>query len=96
MFFAMQTTEPAWAPSLNPSSAVKVATSGKAITRWDSAFATRFIPSDCSEAAYKDVRKVSPHSELHILNGREHDIVLGNDEDLTLNFLSKHTRCTFP
>ena len=40
--------------------------------------------------------QVSPHLELHILNGREHDIVLGNDEDLTLNFLSKHTRCTFP
>ena len=54
------------------------------------------IPSSCSESAFKDVRKVSPDSELHILKGREHDIVLGYDEGLTMGFLEKHSRCTLP
>lgn len=54
------------------------------------------IPSSCSESAFKDVRKISPSSELHILKGREHDITLGNDEDLTLNFFEKYSRCTIP
>lgn len=52
------------------------------------------IPSSCSESAFKDVRKISPNSELHILKGREHDITLGNDEDLTLSFFEKYSRCT--
>jgi len=52
------------------------------------------IPHECSESAFKGIRKVSPDSELHILKGREHDIVLGSDEGLTMGFLEKHSRCT--
>jgi predicted esterase len=52
------------------------------------------IPHECSESAFKDLRKVSPGSELHILKGRGHDIVLGNDDELTMSFLEKHSRCT--
>lgn len=52
------------------------------------------IPHECSESAFKEIRKISPDSELHILKGREHDIVLGNDDGLTMSFLEKHSRCT--
>ena len=52
------------------------------------------IPSSCSEDAYRELRKYSPASELHILKGREHEIVLGNDDGLTLPFLQNHPRCT--
>jgi pimeloyl-ACP methyl ester carboxylesterase len=52
------------------------------------------IPHECSESAFKDIRKISPDSELHILKGREHDVVLGSDEGLTTSFLEKHSRCT--
>ncbi len=52
------------------------------------------IAHECSESAFKDIRRVSPDSELHILRGREHDIVLGSDEGLTIGFLEKHSRCT--
>ncbi|HEU5403014.1 MAG TPA: PHB depolymerase family esterase [Terriglobales bacterium] len=52
------------------------------------------IPSRCSEEAFQDLRKISPESELHVLKGREHDIVIGNDDGLTVNFLEKHSRCS--
>ncbi len=54
----------------------------------------RIIPYECSESAFKDIRKVSPTSELHILRGREHDVVPGSDEGLTMSFLERHSRCT--
>jgi len=58
----------------------------------------RRIPPHCSQDTYDAIRKLNPGRppELHILNGREHDITLNSDGGLTMSFLGKQTREPFP
>jgi polyhydroxybutyrate depolymerase len=47
------------------------------------------IPTSCSEDLFKALRKVSPAAppQLHVLKKREHDVIIGADDGLTLRFL---------
>ncbi len=53
------------------------------------------IPASCSQQTYQALRAISPRvqPELHILRKRKHDITLGSDDGLTLEFVRKHKRC---
>ena len=51
------------------------------------------IAARCSQDTYKQVRKYSPASVLKILKDHEHDITLGNDDGLTLQFIRQYSRC---
>ncbi len=53
------------------------------------------IPAACSQQTYEALRAISPRvqPELHILRKRRHDITLGSDDGLTLEFVRKHRRC---
>jgi pimeloyl-ACP methyl ester carboxylesterase len=56
------------------------------------------IPSSASVVTYDDLRGLHPRvpPELHILKGRGHEITLAEDDGLTMPFLERFTRNTFP
>lgn len=56
------------------------------------------ISPQASEETAREVRRAAPAAsvDLRILRGRAHDIVLGNDDDLTPDFLARHVRNPFP
>jgi dienelactone hydrolase len=54
----------------------------------------KIIPHDCSEQLYSQLRKHKADVTFRTLNGRGHDITVGNDEGLTLSFLDSIMRAS--
>jgi len=51
------------------------------------------VPTHCSEDTYKALKKAGDNQvELHILHGHGHDLTIGNDDGLTVNFAEEHLR----
>jgi hypothetical protein len=58
----------------------------------------RRITSRATQETLEELRRVGPAQplEMRILEGREHDVFLDNDDELVVPFLQKHAREPFP